>query len=585
MEFTVIVGNTRVVMNRFRISRGLTGILLIGLTACSGTGTSSEPGGAVSPSRVTSTRQHLGATTPRSQPTPRDENPGTDSPSPSPPKKTTATDGGGEEGRHQQTGWGPTEREWRAAQRAAAGMSNRALAGQVIVARYTGTAAPRAFVARYHLGGVIVMADNVASVEAVTQSNAELQRGRDRSWPLVLAVDQEGGTVARLEAPMTDFPTFMSQGAAGREALARRVAAASGQELRAAGFTMVFAPDADVTIGPTDPTIGSRSAGDDAQHVAGLVSAATAGYVSAGIVPVIKHFPGHGSVTSNSHETLPVQSATLDRLRRRDFVPFQTAIASGAPAVMVGHLALEQVDPGVPADLSGEDVDLLSSEFGFGGLVVTDALEMAAVTDSYSADNAAVTALNAGVDLILMPKDTAAAYRGILQALHDGSLSRSRLEDAAAKIIALMMHQGARRPVSSEVIGSHETLSRRLSTAAAAVVLGPCRGPYVGPTVTPVGDPIDVGRFTEAARRAGLTIGGGDTVALLGYGVQAQSADVVVSLDTPYVLGSSTASTAKIALFGSGPAAMRALAAVLTGATVAHGRLPVAVSGVDPPNC
>jgi beta-N-acetylhexosaminidase len=400
-----------------------------------------------------------------------------------------------------------------------------------------------------------------------------------------VAVDQEGGIVARLGEPMTQFPTLMSQGAAGSRRLARRVAASTARELRAAGFTMVFAPDADVTIGPADPTIGSRSAGSSATKVAGIVSAASAGYVSAGIVPVLKHFPGHGSVTTDSHETLPVQHASLARLRERDFLPFARAARSGAPAIMVGHLVLEHVDPGVPADLSRADVGLLRSELGFGGLVSTDALEMAAVTDHYGAGNAAVVALRAGVDLLLMPASTDAAYHGIVDAIRAGTLSRARVENAAAKIIALMMHEARRKPVPSDVIGSHGALSQQLSAAAATLVQGTCTGPYVGPAVTPVGDPEAVRRFTSAARAAGLRIGGGRTVALLGYGAQGRPADVVVSLDTPYVLAYSSASVAKIALFGSDPGAMRALVSVLTGRTAARGHLPVAVPGVDPPRC
>jgi beta-N-acetylhexosaminidase len=551
---------------------GLLGVAV----ACSGTGTTAErvrtassPGTAATsdpPARTSST-----AGSPRSGPPPA-----TLSTHPAPPTAGVGSNA---------TGWGPTVSEWRAARHAASRMSDEELAGQVIVARYTGTRSPAALVARYHLGGVIVMGDNVVSVGQVMASNAVLQADDGRAWPLVVAVDQEGGVVARLGEPMTQFPTLMSQGAAGSRRLAHRVAAASARELRAAGFTMVFAPDADVTVGPADPTIGSRSAGSSATEVAAVVSAATAGYVAAGIVPVLKHFPGHGSVTADSHETLPVQHASLAQLRQRDFVPFARAIHAGAPAVMVGHLALEHVEPGVPADLSKADVGLLSSEFGFRGLVSTDALEMAAVTDQYGADNAAVVALRAGVDLLLMPASTDAAYHGIVDAIRAGTLSRARVENAAAKVIALMLHEARRKPVASDVIGSHGALAERLSGAAATVVAGPCRGPYVGSAVTPVGDPEAVRRFISAAQAAGLRIGGGRTVALLGYGAQGRAADVVVSLDTPYVLGYSTASVARIALFGSDPGAMRALVSILTGKIAARGRLPVAVPGVDPPSC
>jgi beta-N-acetylhexosaminidase len=376
----------------------------------------------------------------------------------------------------------------------------------------------------------------------------------------------------------------MSQGAAADRQLAHDAAAASGRELRAAGFTMVFAPVADVTIGSTDPTIGSRSAGGRPRLVAAMVAAASTGYASSGIVSVLKHFPGHGALTADSHETLPVQPAGLAGLRRRDFVPFRAAIEARAPAVMLGHISVARVDPGVPADLSRPVVHLLSSGLGFEGLAVTDALDMAAVTNSYGARRAPVAALRAGMDMLLMPADTAMAHRAILDAIRDGSLSRLRLRNAAAKVIALMMHQAQAAPVPRRAVGSHGPLSRRLSVAAATVVQGPCTGPFVGRAVTPNGDPTAVRAFTKAARRAGLGVGGGDTVALLGYGASARDADVVVSLDTPYVLAEVTAD-AKIALFGSGRPAMEALVDILTGSAEAGGRLPVAAPGVDPSRC
>lgn len=541
--------------------------LLAGCDGSSGT-SQSLPESPSSPRRSGSSAVAPKSTSPGDEAT-TDSTPGTAS---SPPRAATS--------------WGPTAAEWSAARKAAARLSDRELAGQVIVARYTGTAPPEDLVSRYHLGGVIVMGENVESVRQITRSNAALQQaaGSGRRWPLVVAVDQEGGIVARVGAPMTAFPSFMSQGAAAERRLARDVAAASGQELRAAGFTMVFAPVADVTVGSTDPTIGSRSAGGRPGLVADMVAAASTGYASSGIVSVLKHFPGHGSLTADSHETLPVQPLGLSRLRQRDFVPFQAAVEARAPAVMLGHISLTRVDPGVPADLSRPVVDLMSSELGFEGLAVTDSLHMAGVTNSYGARQAPVAALRAGVDMLLMPADTGMAHRAILDALHQGSLPRVRLRNAAAKVIALMMHQDRAAPTPRRAIGSHGPLSRRLSVAAATVVQGPCTGPYVGRAVSPNGDPRVVRAFTKAARRAGLQVGSGDTVALLGYGASARDADVVVSLDTPYVLADATAD-AKIALFGSGRPAMEALVDILTGRADPGGRLPVAVPGVKAPRC
>ncbi|MDQ4085347.1 MAG: hypothetical protein M3165_05965, partial [Actinomycetota bacterium] len=346
-------------------------------------------------------------------------------PSPTPTRRVSPDaspgDAGSAQGRARAaaaaTGWGPTTGQIRRARAAVARMRLPELAGQVLVARYGGTAPPTALVRRYHLGGVIVMEDNVASIDAVRRSNARLQRADDRGWPLLIGVDQEGGIVNRLNAPMTGFPALMTHGASDRPDLARAAAQAGGEELRAAGFTMVFAPDADVTTGPSDPTIGSRSVGSRPHRVARIVTAAVDGYRQAGIVPVVKHFPGHGSVGTDSHLDLPVQDASMRRLRHRDLVPFRAAIDAGAPAAMVAHLDVRAVDPGTPSTLSRPVISgLLRRRMGFRGLVVTDAMEMGAIVDRYGTAGATVRSLRAGADVVLMPADLPAAHRAIVSA-------------------------------------------------------------------------------------------------------------------------------------------------------------------------
>ncbi|MDP9444425.1 MAG: beta-N-acetylhexosaminidase, partial [Actinomycetota bacterium] len=348
-------------------------------------------------------------------------------PDPEPPARVAAT-GGPESGTPSTTAptepaptatpprpaWGPTRADIRRARQAVHNMTLAERAGQVIVAGYSGTAAPTALVDDYHLGGVIVMGDNVASVEAVRRSNRRLQRTHEQPWPLFIGVDQEGGVVNRLGAPMTRFPTFMSYGAARRPDLTRAAARASGRELRAAGFTAVFAPDADVTLGPADPTIGSRSAGSRPGLVARTVTDAVDGYAASGILPVVKHFPGHGGLTSDSHVGLPVQPASPGALGRRDLRPFRAAVDAGVPAVMVGHIDVRAIDPGIPATVSRRVVSgLLRSRVGFSGLVVTDAMEMGAVVQRFRPGVAAVRALRAGADVVLMPPDVEAAHAAI----------------------------------------------------------------------------------------------------------------------------------------------------------------------------
>lgn len=480
---------------------------------------------------------------------------------------------------------GVTVAEERRARQAVRGMSLPERAGQVIVASYSGTTAPAGLVTGEHLAGVISFTENIASVDAVREDLRRLQRADARPWPLFTGIDQEGGVVARAGAPLTEFPTLMSYGASRRTDLAEQAARASGEELRAAGFTVVFAPDADVTTGPDDPTIGSRSVGSEPGLVADVVSAAVDGYETAGILPVVKHFPGHGSVPADSHLELPVQDAGMSRLRQRDLVPFRRAVDDGVPAVMVAHIDVKAVDAGRPSSVSAEVVDgLLRDRMGFAGLVVTDSMQMEGLTDRYGTRESAVAALRAGADLLLMPADPVVAKRAVVDAVREGRLPKRRLFEAATRVVAQLLHVGASEPPPRSVIGSHGDVSRRASAAAITVTDGPCGGRLVGDSVRVSGPPSAVRRFTAAAHAAGLGTGRGDSVALIGYAGGGANADVVVTTDTPYALGRSTAPV-KIAAFGETPGAMRALVDVLVGEAPAPGRLPVPVDGVSRRGC
>lgn len=488
--------------------------------------------------------------------------------------------------------WGPTETELAQARERVAAMTPEQIVGQVIVAGYAGTepATAAALVAELHLAGVILMADNVAEnadgvdagqVRATAAAVQDAVGADGRDWPAVVSVDQEGGRVARVGAPATQFPTLMTAGAARGGDVVRAAAQASATELRALGFTWVFAPDADVTLGPADPTIGSRSPSDDPAVVSQVVEDAVAGYGGAGIVAVAKHYPGHGSVAADSHEELPVQSATLDELRERDLLPFTAAARAGVPVVMMSHIAVDAFSPGVPASLAPEAYASLRSDAGFTGLAVTDALDMAAVTQGYGPDGAAVAAMSAGADVLLMPADPRAAHAALVAALAHGSLARERVEEAAAKVVALQRWQARQAPPPGpDAVGSGTEASYALSLAGVTVAAGPCSGALVDGGVQVVGGTeTDRARFAEAAERAGLATGTGTVVRLLGGGTPGDG-DVVVSLDTPYALGSSQASVARIALYGRTPQAFRALVDVLLGDARAGGRLPVAVDGL-----
>lgn len=491
------------------------------------------------------------------------------------------------------TSWGPSLANWRRAGRIVKQMTVPERAGQVLVATYGGLEPPVDLVRDLGLGGVIVMGDNVPQGSdtgaALASVTARLQAAHDREFPLIVSVDQEGGPVARVGAPATEFPPGMAHGAADDAGLSRQAAAARGRELAALGFTMSFAPVADVTSGPSDPTIGVRSPADRPRLVSRVANAEVEGLASSGVVPVIKHFPGHGSVPADSHLELPVQTASLAQLRRRDLVPFDRAVEAGAPVVMVAHIDVRDVDPGVPSSLSRTVVTgMLRDDLGFDGVVVTDSLGMAAVTDRYTSAESAVAALRAGVDLLLMPPDARAARDAIVSAIRSGELESSRLRQAARRVVALQLHQaelGRNRPGLS-VVGSSSKASRALSASAVTLVSGRCSGPLVGESIQVVGGTeTDRARLRAAARRAGLATGSGDVVTLVGAPGSSGAGDVVVALDTPHGLGSSSASSARLALFGRTPQAFAALVDVLTGRSPASGTLPVRVDGASPPSC
>jgi beta-N-acetylhexosaminidase len=528
------------------------------------------------------------------------------------------------------TGWGPSRSHLEAAARRVTRMKVKQLAGQVIVAEWSGSRPPVGMVRRLQLGGVIVFSDNVDSPAQVRRANRRLQRSVRRPWPLVIAVDQEGGRVARVRDGVTRFPTLMSTGAADDERLTREVHRASGGELRRLGFNVDFAPVADVTVGPTDVAIGARSVGSDPRLVTKHALAAAEGLLEGGVVPVLKHFPGHGSVGADSHVRLPAQTRSRERLAAVDWRPFEAAVEKGLPAIMMGHLNVRKIHRGVPSSLSPRLIrGALRRDLGFHGLVVTDALNMGAVTRGYGPAQAAVAAVRAGADVLLMPTDPAVARRGLVRAVRSGRLTKRRLQQAAARQIALLLHHdataGRGRPP-----GASWALSERLSASALTSVAGPCQGGSMPDRPIPLGEPLAVANFRLAAQNAGVELGEidyvkpppprapkplgrrankkqradraklvrqhqrdvarwrriaprpvlrGTRVDLVGAGRSTPAGSYVVAVDTPYVLGR-TAAPVRIATFGDTLGAMTGLVRFLQGEAPAPGRLPVPVRGV-----
>jgi beta-N-acetylhexosaminidase len=492
-------------------------------------------------------------------------------------------------------GWAPTSAEKARAKSLADGLALDELAGQLIVARSFSNETSLELVRKKHFAGVMVTGQQILDVTTddplaqVKAFNRQLQdAGKGRGYPVMVPIDQEGGLVARLTDPLTTFPAFMSAGAAiqgqGDDGAAAVTAAtrASGAELRDAGYNMVFAPDGDITIGAADPIIGSRSAGSDPGTVARAVVAAVEGYNEAGILSAVKHFPGH-NVATDSHHGLPVLDSDRTRLREHDLVPFAAAAADAAPGIMTGHLNVPLLDRGVPASLSRKVVtEELRDNLGYDGIVITDSLGMGAVMSKYHGGESTVAAIKAGSDLALMPADNDKAYDAVLAALRSGEILEQQARDSAARVIAYLLHSEASRALPGDP-GSHTDESEALSASAATIVAQPCPVPRIT-AVMPSGSPSAVAAFRTAAQEAGLPIGSGTSVAFLGEGVRSSSAAVVVSTDTPYGLAASSAPT-RIALYGRGVPAMRALVKVLQGKQPASGKLPVDIGVPQPKRC
>lgn len=467
-------------------------------------------------------------------------------------------------------------------------MSVERKAGQVLLPLYRGLdhTAHVSTIQRLHLAGSIVMGDNVpgtasgqVDTAAMTAVNAALQqatRADGRTWPGLIAVDQEGGLVARLRSPLTEWPAPMSYGAAGSVPLASESGKAMAGELAGLGFTVDFAPDADVTIGPADPTIGSRAMSQNPDAAGELAVGAAQGMLQAGVLPTIKHFPGHGSVTVDSHLDLPVQNAGTAELEARDWKPFRSAIAAGLPLIMTGHIAVPALDPGVPASMSKPTYATLRN-MGFKGVAVTDALNMESIQKRFPGSSAAPVALEAGADLLLMPEDVDAAHAAIVEAVAKGTVRAERLDEAARRVATMMIWRERIAEPAATGPGTGADLSRKVSASAVTVLSGACSGPIVNGSVSVAGgSEQDRARFAKAAEKAGISLGAGPRVDLIGFAGAPVNGDVAVALDAPWPLASSTAGT-KIALYGRSPGAFDALLAVLTGQATAPGKLPADV--------
>ncbi len=302
-----------------------------------------------------------------------------------------------------------------------------------------GLETPAALVEEYQLGGVIYLGHNIVDAQQVTALSAGLQDVTMGSQlpGLLISIDQEGGRVTRITDGVTPVPSARSL--SGDEMAIRASSYVSGRQLQEQGFNLVFAPVADLADG-SQGVIGDRSYSSEPSVAADMVTAAVRGFRLSGIASVVKHWPGHGATVVDSHQSLPTVDVDYELWTQRERVPFVAAIEEGVDMVMVGHLALPGLDPdsGIrAASVSPVLIDgLLRSELGFDGVVITDALDMGAVS-SIERGELAVQAIEAGVDILLAPPDLAAAREGLRAAVASGRISEQRLDQSVMRILTL----------------------------------------------------------------------------------------------------------------------------------------------------
>ena len=295
------------------------------------------------------------------------------------------------------------------------------------------------------VGGIVYFEPNLVAPEQCTEMINNIQSYSKLG--LFIAVDEEGGTVARLgnnpEMRTTVFPDMGEIGSTSDPDRAYEVGHTIGTELKQYGFNLDFAPVADVNSNPDNPVIGQRSFSSDPETASEMVAAAVKGFRDSGTLCTLKHFPGHGDTSTDSHLGYSEVTKNLDQLKEVEFPPFAAGVEAGAECVMVGHLSVPEVTgDDVPATLSGTMIDLLREEIGFDGLVITDSMSMGAITDRYASDEAAVKAVQAGIDVILMPEDLQAAAEGIQQAVENGTITEERIDQSVLKILETKLDSG-----------------------------------------------------------------------------------------------------------------------------------------------
>lgn len=302
--------------------------------------------------------------------------------------------------------------------------------------------------AEYPVGGLIYFAGNIQSENQLEEmiENQQAYAQNISGIPLFIATDEEGGDVTRIASSgILDVPLFESISEIGKTEdtnLAYELGNEIGTYMYQLGFNLDFAPVADVLTNPDNTVVKNRSFGSDAVVVSEMVLSETRGLQDAGVYATLKHFPGHGATSADTHEGYAYTDKTLDQLMEEELIPFQDGIDAGVSFIMASHIAVPNVTgDDIPASLSEQMLTgVLRTQMGYDGIIVTDALNMGAVTKQYTSAEAAVMAIHAGADILLMPADFRAAYQGVIEAVKDGRISEQRIEESLYRIVTVKLN-------------------------------------------------------------------------------------------------------------------------------------------------
>ncbi len=503
---------------------------------------------------------------------------------------------------------------------------------------FEGTQAPTDLPADQVSGFTLFRDHNVSDAAQLANLTQELHALATDGLPMLMCIDQEGGQFLGLGDIGTPFPGNMALGASGDPNLARQVAAATGRELRSLGINVNYAPVADLTTNPDNPSLGIRSFGDEPTQVANMVAATVAGFHEAGVAATVKHFPGKGEARVDSHFGLPILKHARERLDSVELVPFLAGLEAGAELVMTGHFALPALTgrTDLPATLASEIlVDLLRGDLDFGGVVVTDAFNMAAITQGAAQVIDAIVALNAGVDLLLLTFEhemRTALPEALRLAAARGLVRIADHTQAAQRIAALRTHLAGFESPGLEVLrcADHQSLAGQAAAASITVVRNETGLLPLAPTpdqrilaimpkpenLTPADTSVSVEPHLAAAIRKhhrhvdelvtshspsddeiaaiATKAAGYDSVvvgtisasmntsqaAMVNSLLEANSNVVTVAMRTPWDLTAYPASRTHLCTYGILRPTMEALAAAIFGKAPTPGRLPTRIPGL-----